>query len=242
MSTVKLLWRHRFPAEPRRGRPARTTVDDIVTAGIKVADRVGLGFGMREVAAEVGVPVMTLYSAIGSRDQLIELMVDQCRVAMGRSDLSGGWRSRLRTVAVDNRTLFAAHPWLADVESERAVLGPGTMAKYEHELGAVLPLALSDVERDAALTLVLDFVRAAARSAQRVQEERADETAQEWWDREGQALAALGLAAEFPLADRIGTAAGQEQGAAYDPERAFRFGLEVILDGLEARQHRRSEA
>jgi AcrR family transcriptional regulator len=238
MSSVRLLWRHRLPAEPRRGRPARTAIDDVVGAAVRTADRVGLGFGMREVAQEVGVPVMTLYSAIGSREQLVELMVDSCRAQLVLTPLDGDWRDRLRTVAADNLSLLSEHPWLADVESERAVLGPGTLAKYEHELAAVEPLTVSDVERDAALTLVIDFVRASARAARRVAVERAQESAQEWWEREGAVLATLDLAGEFPLADRIGTAAGQAQGAASSPERALEFGLEVILDGLEARQRR----
>ena len=31
---------------------------------------------------------------------------------------------------------------------------------------------------------------------------------------------------------RVGTAAGTAHGAAYDPEHAYQFGLQVVLDGL----------
>ena len=65
--------------------------------------------------------------------------------------------------------------------------------------------------------------------------ERVAESGADWWAREGAVLARLGTAEEFPLASRIGTAAGQALGAAIDPQRAFEFGLSVILDGLKAR-------
>jgi hypothetical protein len=45
---------------------------------------------------------------------------------------------------------------------------------------------------------------------------------------------ALPYPAACPLAARVGTAAGTAHGAAYDPEHAYEFGLQVILDGLAA--------
>lgn len=149
--------------------------------------------------------------------------------------LRGGWKSQFETVACDNRTLLEAHPWLADFESERAILGPGTLAKYERELGAVASLDLSDADKDAALSLVIDFVRASVRASRHVALERVAESGADWWAREGEVLAGLGTAEEFPLASRIGTATGQAHGAANDPQHAFEFGLGVILDGLQAR-------
>ncbi|MEJ2852284.1 hypothetical protein WBO52_02460 [Saccharothrix sp. CCNWLW140] len=40
--------------------------------------------------------------------------------------------------------------------------------------------------------------------------------------------------ARFPLAARVGAAAGQAHGAAFSGEHAFEFGLERVLDGVEA--------
>jgi hypothetical protein len=41
-------------------------------------------------------------------------------------------------------------------------------------------------------------------------------------------------AERYPRAVRVGAAAGAAQGAAFDPERAYAFGLERVLDGLAA--------
>jgi hypothetical protein len=37
----------------------------------------------------------------------------------------------------------------------------------------------------------------------------------------------------YPLASRVGTAAGEAHGAASDPQHAFEFGLQRLLDGVE---------
>lgn len=234
MDTIRLLWRHELPEPPRRGRPPRLTLDKVVAAGIGNADGVAsLDFSLRTVSERLGVGVMTLYSYIDSKDQLLELMVDHCRATMAFSPLEGSWRRRLGQVAAENLALLLAHPWLAHLESERTILGPGTLAKYERELAAVEPLELDDPGKDAALTLVLDFVRAAARAQVAAAAERDRETPEEWWRREGELLAALGVGDRYPLAQRIGTAAGVANNAAHHAGEGYRFGLEVILDGLD---------
>ncbi|GFM19295.1 MULTISPECIES: TetR/AcrR family transcriptional regulator C-terminal domain-containing protein [Mycobacteriaceae] len=246
MNTVDLLWRHELPSAPRRGRPPKLTHDQVVTAAVAVADRIGAAFTLRHVAEALGVPVMSLYSYVDGREQLLELMVDDCRATMAVSavpgdvlgDGDGDWRARLTAVAADNLALFADHPWLADIESERAVLGPGTLAKYERELTAVESLAVGDVEKDAALSLVLDFTRSAARALSHAARERDGETPGDWWDREGAELGRLGVTDRFPLASRIGTAAGRAHGAAHDARHAYHFGLQVILDGLGCTESR----
>ncbi|MGE2713789.1 TetR/AcrR family transcriptional regulator [Mycolicibacterium litorale] len=234
MDTIDLLWRHEKPLPARRGRPPRFTADQVVAAAIGVADRLGLPFTLRDVAAALDVPVMTLYSYVRSREQLLELMADQCRAEMDVTEPSGDWRARLTTVVADNMRLFDRHPWLAEIESERTVLGPGTLAKYERELAAVDALPLTDADKDAALTLVLDFARSCARALAHARREREQETPHQWWDREGAKLAALGIADRYPLASRIGSAAGEARGAAHDADTALAFGLDVLLDGLSA--------
>ncbi|WP_328825290.1 TetR/AcrR family transcriptional regulator [Tomitella gaofuii] len=239
VSTIALLWRHERPLPPRPGRPPTITVDRIVDAGIAEADAEGLsGLSLRGVAQRLGVGTMTLYGHVEGRAQLLELMVDQCRRRMAFRPPTGDPRRMLEQVAAENRTLLAQHPWLAAVETERAVLGPGTLGKYERELAAVEPLPLSDVDKDQALALVLGFVAYSARAAASARAERAQEPPDQWWRREGAELAKLGVAERFPLGDRIGSAVGAASGAAAGADAAYVFGLAVILDGVESRAMR----
>ncbi|MDX6418946.1 MAG: hypothetical protein QOG28_3566 [Trebonia sp.] len=46
--------------------------------------------------------------------------------------------------------------------------------------------------------------------------------------------ASTASAAAYPTAIRVGAAAGAEYGAAHDPARSFKFGLQRIIDGIES--------
>jgi hypothetical protein len=67
-------------------------------------------------------------------------------------------------------------------------------------------------------------------------------TDQQWWQQIGPTFAHVFDATRFPLADRVGQAAGQEHQAAHDPEHAYRFGLDRLIDGVTALITRRCSA
>ncbi|UNX54800.1 TetR/AcrR family transcriptional regulator C-terminal domain-containing protein [Georgenia sp. TF02-10] len=235
--TIALLWRHSLPvAAPRRGPRQRLDVDTIVQRAVALADAEGLAaVTMRRVASAAGTAPMTLYTYVPGRTELVDLMLDHLYAQMHRADTTGRpWRERVRAVAEENRELFQAHPWAASVSTTRPTLGPGATAKYDHELAALDGLGLDDVTMDAALDWVLAFVQGWARSAAAAAATE-DETAmdeQQWWATAGPLLAQVIDPAAFPLATRVGGAAGEVQGAAWDPGRAFEFGLSRVLDGL----------
>jgi hypothetical protein len=80
---------------------------------------------------------------------------------------------------------------------------------------------------DAALTLVLGFVQGIAA------QEPATTPDNVWWEAAGPLLAEVVDPEQYPLASRVGTAAGEAQGGAYDADRAYEFGLQRIIEGLE---------
>lgn len=235
--TLALLWRDAEAGAPpagRRGPRPRLSVDAVVAEAIAVADAEGLdALTMRALAARLGVSAMTLYTYVPGKAELLDLMLDALYAAMDRPPWRAGepWRERVRVVADANRALYAAHPWAARVSTARPPLGPGLMAKYEHELGALDGAGLDDVELDAALAFVLGFVQANA-VAEQDAEQAGDDAA--WWEQAGPLLARVIDAERYPLASRVGSAAGEAQGAAFDPDRAYAFGLERVLDGLAA--------
>jgi hypothetical protein len=60
------------------------------------------------------------------------------------------------------------------------------------------------------------------------------QTDEEWWRTTGPALAQyMGpLADRFPVAGRVGSAAGEEHQSAINSEHALKFGLDRILAGI----------
>lgn len=237
LRVIPLLWRQGV----RTGRTG-LTLDAIVAMGIELADDVGIAnLSMRKLADRLGVGAMTLYAHLPGRAELIELMVDS---ALGEVDYPtvpspADWRAALTTVADANRRLLTRHRWLIDVDTSRPPLGPGTIAKYDAELHTLVGTGLDDVEIDQALTLVLEHVRSSTRQ---VVSAAAPEVGDgDWWDRAGPVLDGVLDAAAYPLASRVGQAAGETYGAAADPERAYTFGLRTILDGIEALIARKAE-
>lgn len=235
--TLRLLWR--AGGEPqRRGPRPGLSVDAVVVAGVELADAAGLdAVTMRRVAEHLGVAPMTLYTYVPGKAELLELMLDAVYAAMPRADTSGRpWRERAAAVAAENMALYDTHPWAATVSTSRPPLGPGLMVKYEHELAAFDGLGLDDVTVDAALTHLLNFVRSAARDAADARATRRDTamTDAQWWAANAPLLERVLDPRAYPRAVRVGSAAGAAQDSAYDPERAYAFGLPRVLDGLAA--------
>ncbi|GES32789.1 TetR family transcriptional regulator [Streptomyces angustmyceticus] len=235
--SLELLWR--VPADaPRRGPQQRLDIDTVLAVATGLADADGLeAVTMRRVAQQLKVAPMTLYTYVPGKAELLDLMLDSAYARMPRADTSGRpWRARLTAVADENKALFEAHPWAAAVSTSRPPLGPGMMAKYEHELTALDGLGLDDVEMDAALTYLLTFVQAHARSAAEAHAARQDSAMDEeqWWAANAPLLEKVLDPRAYPTAARVGTAAGTAHGAAYSPEHAWEFGLGRVLDGLAA--------
>lgn len=236
-ATLALLWRSTEPPAPARRGPRRAlSVDQVVEAAVVLADRDGLAaLTMRSLAQQLGIAAMSVYTYVPGRAELLDLMLDHVYAAMTRTPTDGApWRQRVRAVADDNRALYRRHPWAADVSTLRPPLGPGQLAKYEHELAALEGLGLTDVQLDAALSHLLTFVRANARDAATALATRraTDQDDQAWWATAGPLLERVLDPAAYPLASRVGTAAGAAQQSAHDPEHAYAFGLGCVLAGL----------
>lgn len=236
--TLALLW-DEAPSSGKRGPARSASVARLVDAALELADEEGLGaVTIRAVAQRTGVSPMSVYTYVPGKPELLDLMVDACYRKMTRTPWADQpWRERLAAVAEANRSLLAGHPWLTEVAAlSRPPLGPGVMAKYEHELAAFDGTGLSDVDTDAALTYLLGFVQAHCRSAHdadRVTTDTALSDA-EWWAANAPLLARALDPAAYPRATRIGSAAGEAQGGAWSADRAWTFGLERTLDGLAA--------
>jgi AcrR family transcriptional regulator len=238
--SIELLWGTR--ERSTRGPSPGLSVSQIVTAAIALADADGLeALSMRRVAERLGGGAMSLYRYIPGKAELLDLMVDRVSAevcdpaAAGAADLPAGWRARLEQVARANRRLYERHPWLLHLPPGRPPLGPGVIGKYDYELRAVDGIGLTDVEMDSVLALVLGYVRHATASVIEWPKvlERTGQTDDEWWTAISPLLNRLLDPERYPLAVRVGTAATEHYRGAYDPEHAFEFGLQRILDGIE---------
>lgn len=232
--TLALLWGS-GPA-PRHGPGRGLRVQAVVDVAIALADREGLAaVSMRRVAQQLGASTMTLYTYLPGKAELLDLMLDALYQRLPKDDTTGRpWRERLTAIADRNRGLYLAHPWASAVSTLRPPLGPGLMSKYELELAALEGLGLSDLEMDDALTYLLSFVQANARAAVDARVAQVDSALsdEQWWAANAPLLNQILDEDAYPIAVRVGSAAGAAQASAHDPEQAYRFGLQRLLDGL----------
>jgi TetR/AcrR family transcriptional regulator, tetracycline repressor protein len=100
---------------PRRGRPPSLTKDEIVEAALKLTDESSLDeVSMRAVAGELGVPVMTIYNYVASKEVLNELVVDHVLHPVEvPSPEAGSWDERMRALQRAARRAMRRHPGLS---------------------------------------------------------------------------------------------------------------------------------
>lgn len=233
---LRLLWRRDVvEVKEKTGPKPGLSVDRLVSRAIELADREGLeALTIRRLAKELGVGAMSLYNYVADKSELLELMIDEVYLAMPELGPTTSWREGVTALASQNFELYRRHPWLTETYSERPPLGPGVIGKYDRELAVLDGLGLSDVELDAALSFVLNFVRSAARDE--IQAARVLALTQasnsDWWQAQEKVLSTLLPAGKYPLAERVGSAAGEHNQGAYNVGFAYTFGLERVLDGL----------
>ncbi|MDQ1833807.1 TetR/AcrR family transcriptional regulator [Massilia scottii] len=220
------------------GRKSRFTVAEIGKAAMAIADAGGLeSLSMRTLSDALGLSTMALYRYVPGKPELLDLIIDLAYSELPREQPSeGNWAQRLERVARDEWALYLAHPWMLGVSTYRAALGPHALRKYERELRAIVDAGLTDLDMDLVVLSLSNFVRGAARHALDAQRATADtgQTNDAWWTAHAQSLGELVQEEDFPIASRVGTAAGMAYGGPADPAIAFEFGLARYLDGVKA--------
>ena len=236
--TIATLWGTR--QLPRRGPKHTLTTARVIATAVEIADgdRDLTTLSMRRIAESQGVGTMSLYTYVASREELVEAMLDMVYgEAVQQLGARGArpWPDGLRQVAQVSWNLYMRHPWVLQVFTGRPPLGPHAIAKYERELGVIDGIGLTDIEMDAVITLLHTHVEGVAR--RRVEADRAVRRTgisdEQWWQKVQPLVAEVFDPAQFPIAARVGQAAGQAHQAAHNPEHAYAFGLDRLLQGVE---------
>ncbi|MBD0673180.1 TetR/AcrR family transcriptional regulator C-terminal domain-containing protein [Streptomyces sp. CBMA156] len=237
--SLALLWG--APEEPRTGRSGPRpglSVDAIVSAAVAVADAEGMAaLSMRAVGERLGRTAMALYTYVPGKAELLDLMHDRALAELRTGQPpAAGWREAVTAWAEGLYACYLRHPWVLQVSQARPVLGPAELAAMEALLGALRPAALAPPRLRGAVAALWQFVRglAATTADARGAAAATGVTDEEWWSARSARLAELApdFAERFPLLVALQSEGG---GAPEDTHReAFRTGLAVLLDGIEA--------
>ncbi len=224
-ASFDLLWKRR--EKHARGPKPAFRLDEIVKAGVAIADQDGLSaLTMGSVARRLSITTMALYRYLPSKDALIDLVADS---AMGRPPQPAGasWRRNITAWARANLALMRRHPWLFEIISTRASVGPNWARWLDAGLQSMASLPFSASENMAAFLLVDGNLRAAAQMLVGAK------ASQEWANNFSRMLHMVVDNPCYPTLAAM-MAAGRFDEPGFDLESMIEFGFERLLDGIEA--------
>jgi AcrR family transcriptional regulator len=239
--------RHRKRGTPPPRRDRGLSRAEIVSTAMAVADAEGPdAISMRRIARELGAGAMSLYWHVGSKEELLDLMLEAIEAEIEVPDPSGDWRADLGTFAHRTRAAMSRHRWAIDFIGNRPPSGPNDARNLERLLGLFDGLAVDDVRltMDIFGTVATYVMGAVMRDAQEMRVQRDQEHAEAGMTAEEIRATREGYrkwfeaSGRYPRIVRLMEAGVDPDDPATRDER-FQFGLDCVLDGIAARLARR---
>lgn len=210
-----------------RGRRLGLTREKVADAALELIDREGPdAFSLRKLAGELDVEPMSLYNHVPNKEALLD---DVAESLLARVDFSGieagSWQDRLRAHAAAFRAAALRHPKAFPLVLTRPTRSPAAMENIRVALASIDELGFTPQER---VYLVRTFVAYIAGTIMR----------------ELGSVITVGAMDSAGVRERIDeiTAIGDPlltSTAPYlavsDHEAEFRYGLELLIDGLATR-------
>jgi len=212
-----------------------------VETALGLLDDVGLdGLSMRHLAERLGVNAATLYWYIRDKHELLSLIAETICAEiqpLDALDANTPWRVRLETLMWEYRRALLAHRDAAHILAATLPAGVHRLRLVDLALGAGLAAGFEGWAASRVARLVVDYTTGfvqeeyvtAARPAQQAHE-RNERGAR------GGGTARLPTITEAPVALYPNIVTLSPYLADRDSNARFRFGLSVILDGLEQRR------
>ena len=236
---LDLLWGRR--QRGRRGPRPGLSVDSIVRAAVALADAQGLeAVSMARVAQELGFTTMSLYRYVTSKDELLQLMWNASAQGAEELVLEGdGWRPRLRMWAVIQRAMIDRHPWITQMPMAAPPLAPNSLTFAERGLETLDGTGLADSDKLRVIGLLSSYTLSEARMAHDAARAAAEAGAAGTQSVSGWTFEALLRELvdkrTYPRLYRIAWA-GEigSNPSGFDEQEEFLFGVDRILDGVQA--------
>lgn len=182
---------------------------------------------MRKLAGDLGVEAMSLYYHVKSKDDLIDGMIEVVITEMALPAAGMNWRAALYERADSQRHVLVRHPWAIALMDARTT--QATLRHHDAMIATLRNSGLSMPMVGHALSLIDSYVRGFAMQEVSLPLDdsgdigAATETIMEQQEQ---------MAVDFPHLTEMAMTLVLQPGYAYGNE--FEFGLELVLDGLEA--------
>ena len=204
------------------------TRERVLSAAIVLADTGGIdSLSMRRLAQELGVKAMSLYNHVTDKDDILDGIVDLVfgEIAVP-SDLAD-WQETMRLRAHSAHQALLRHPWASPLMQSRTKPGPATLRHHNAVIGSLRAAGFTIHLAAHAFSVMDSYIYGFAQQQQNLTYTTAEEAS----------VVAQDILQQLPaetyphLAEMITEHALQPD---YDYSQEFDFGLDLILDGLEA--------
>lgn len=223
-----------------RGPKRAHSREKIAALAIRIADAEGLeAASIRRIAAELGTGAASLYRYVANKQDLFDLMADTVLGEDRMPRFSGDWRADLRKAARRCRAMYLRHPWMLTVSGFRMLNGTNLLRWVEFTMAAIDGHGLGIDDMLVLSNTLFAYARgqAASEIGEREASLRSGMSRFEWMIQHTDSIRAILESGRFPYFNRIVKDAATPHREAAE-ERAFRDGLECLLDGFAVRLER----
>ncbi|WP_328477570.1 TetR/AcrR family transcriptional regulator C-terminal domain-containing protein [Actinoplanes sp. NBC_00393] len=205
------IWLRDESSRPRRS--PQLTQERIVAEAVVLLDQDGVaGLTMRKLAQRLDVTSTALYWHVTTKDDVLDLAVDEIFGEVTIPEPGADWRADVRTLVRGWRAAMLAHPW-APALIGRPMLGPNVLARTEFLQAALVRGGHGGLELAVTTRLVANYVIGAA------------VTEATWRRTAGAQSDGSRIAQAYPTLE----ASGHLDPARWDDEVLFDRGLDTIL-------------
>lgn len=206
----------------------RLSRDRIIGAAMAVADREGLhSLTMRRLADELGSKPMSVYHHVANKDDLLDAMVDAIFAEIELPGDEPDWKTAMRKRTVSAHEVMQRHGWAPVLVDSRTNPGPATMGHHNWVIGTLRRGGFTIHQTAHAFSLLDSYVYGFTIQEVNLPFESGDDLTE----------LTEGIMSQFPvdqfpymaemLADHV-------LRPGYDHGNEFDFGLDLILEGLQA--------
>ncbi|GAA0939293.1 TetR/AcrR family transcriptional regulator [Nonomuraea longicatena] len=230
-------------AVPRRGPRPRLDLATITAAAIEIADSEGLaGVSMASVAAQVGLTTTALYRYVDSKQDLLTAMADG--VAPPPPEPGGRhWRDYLALWTQAHRDLVLQHSWVLSISHIAPPLGPRRLLWLDRALASLDGTGLDEGEKVNVASTLTGYALTDAALVLSATEgvPEFDEAGIEGAADYGELLVGMLDPETYPALSAAMRAGAMHGVEGWVDDEDFRFGLRLLLDGVEQLIERRAE-
>jgi AcrR family transcriptional regulator len=201
------------------------TRERVLAAAVRLADRRGLpALSMRALAQALRVEAMSLYYHVRNKDDVLDGIVDLVVAEIAVPVVGGDWKREMRRRALSAHEVFLRHPWAALLVGSRLNVGPAMLNYIDATVGWLREAGFSYAQADHAWNAIDSHVYGFTLQQLNFPLEPAE------YASAAQQFLPLLPRERYPhmraLAELV--IAGKHSGL-----QDFRFGLDLLLDGLE---------